>query len=325
MVQQLGLADDDDLGLLAALGEDLPGNVRATSSADAPTAPAAIVEEEEHVLAEGLRASLGGVQLKFTLSGHRERLSLSVRDPSDDAWILKIGGPTFPGLAHNEHAIMSWCRRAGFSVPETHVIPRTEFPDLGDIPSEVSEGFLIKRYDRHGAKRIHQEDFAQVLGVRPAYKYKGTHTLGMARIAEQVLGADGLRAFWRRLAVIVATGNADAHLKNWSIVYPDGVSPEWSPLYDQVATIAYAGLSSGLALRIGNAQFFREVQMNHFEWLADRMGIGASQVADEVGSTLVQLRDTFASDTAEMPVELAERLRDHWEEVPLLRRFGLAR
>lgn len=32
---------------------------------------------------------------------------------------------------------------------------------------------------------------------------------------------------------------ADMHLKNWSLIYPDGRKPKLAPAYDFVATIAY--------------------------------------------------------------------------------------
>jgi len=49
----------------------------------------------------------------------------------------------------------------------------------------------------------------------------------------------------RRIAFQVLIGNGDAHLKNWSFVYPDGTSARLSPPYDLVATIAtYAATSS---------------------------------------------------------------------------------
>ena len=37
-------------------------------------------------------------------------------------------------------------------------------------------------------------------------------------------GEDDFRRYMRRLAFMVLSGNADAHLKNWSLLHPDGVN-----------------------------------------------------------------------------------------------------
>lgn len=323
LIRSLGLSEDDDLALLAALGHDLPGNVCAVRSGEALPLTDAVVDELEREAPASLRASLGGIQLKFTLSGQPERLSVAVRDADDARWILKVAGPTYPDLAYNENAIMSWFRRCGFDVPETRVIPREQFPDLGDLPSQVKEGFLIRRYDRVGSRRIHQEDLAQVLGLRPASKYEGVDARGLARRMKLILGDDGLSEYWRRLVLVVASGNADAHLKNWSLIYPDAITPGWAPLYDQVATIQYDDLAPRLSLRMGNAQHFRQVEMSHFMWLADQVGDSGARVRSLVERTLLSLRDTFYPEEFGMPESLAERLRDHWSQVPLLRPIGI--
>jgi serine/threonine-protein kinase HipA len=52
----------------------------------------------------------------------------------------------------------------------------------------------------------------------------------------------------RRLAFMVLSGNADAHLKNWSLLYPDGVRPRLAPVYDLVSTVMYS-LDTHTALR----------------------------------------------------------------------------
>jgi serine/threonine protein kinase HipA of HipAB toxin-antitoxin module len=38
--------------------------------------------------------------------------------------------------------------------------------------------------------------------------------------------------FARRLLVNILVANGDAHLKNWSLIYPDTVTPELAPAYD---------------------------------------------------------------------------------------------
>lgn len=47
-----------------------------------------------------------------------------------------------------------------------------------------------------------------------------------------------VQEFVRRFVAFILMGNTDAHLKNWALLYPDGVTPQLSPLYDPVCVTA---------------------------------------------------------------------------------------
>ena len=57
--------------------------------------------------------------------------------------------------------------------------------------------------------------------------------------------------FARRLLVNILLANGDAHLKNWSLIYPDAVTPELAPAYDSVFTRAYIENERHFALNLG--------------------------------------------------------------------------
>ena len=70
----------------------------------------------------------------------------------------------------------------------------------------------------------------------------------------------------RRLVFSVLIGNADMHLKNWSLLYPDTRTPVLSPAYDFVATLPYIP-GDQLALSFGGSRSLAgitERQMRHF-------------------------------------------------------------
>ncbi|WP_250847934.1 HipA domain-containing protein, partial [Escherichia coli] len=52
-------------------------------------------------------------------------------------------------------------------------------------------------------------------------------------------GEAGVSEFIRRLVFNALTGNADMHLKNWSLIYPDGRTPKLAPGYDFLSTTLY--------------------------------------------------------------------------------------
>lgn len=310
----------DSMGLLGALGNDLPGAVRIlTDAGEPPTLD--IVDEERPSPLSSARFSLGGMQLKFSMSGEPERLLLGVADRDGMAWILKIGTPNLPMLAENENAIMNWCRSAGFDVPETHVVPADSLPDLG-MAIDAPSGFLVRRYDRLPRRRIHQEDFSQVLNSPPDRKYRATDAAGLLDLAQQILGPEGAEEGLRRLAASVATGNCDAHIKNWSLIYADEVTASWSPLYDQVCTAFYPHVDRKMSLRIGTARHMNEVDLSHFRWVGEKAGIPPESSEQIVEATLRSMAGVFSYQTS-MPPALERCLREHWRKVPVLRQYAL--
>ena len=81
--------------------------------------------------------------------------------------------------------------------------------------------------------------------------------------------------FVRRLVFTVVIGNADMHLKNWSLLYSDRRTPALSPGYDFVATIPYIP-GARLALSFGDSRSLSEITPDQMRRFADRAGIPAS-------------------------------------------------
>ncbi len=133
---------------------------------------------------------------------------------------------------------MSWAAATGLRVPEFRRAALEEFETLPDyIPKSEGDAFLIDRFDRApGAQRVHIEDFGQVLDQPPGDpQYKGRYEhIGTVLAA---LCPQDLREFIERLAFCAVCGNTDAHLKNWSLIYPDKRTPRLSPAYDLVASV----------------------------------------------------------------------------------------
>lgn len=90
-------------------------------------------------------------------------------------------------------------------------------------------------------RRVHCEDFAQLLGVQPEHKYLGASYLDTAAVmlAFPSLGESAVHELLRRIVVNEMLGNPDMHLKNIGVWYPDGHTPELPPAYDIVAYAAY--------------------------------------------------------------------------------------
>jgi serine/threonine-protein kinase HipA len=182
----------------------------------------------------------------------------------------------------------------------------------------------IRRYDRSADGRVHQEDFAQAVGLPPARKYDQITYDVMAKLVRRFIDEEAVEELVRRLVLTIATGNNDAHLKNWSLVYPDRIRARWSPLYDQVATIAWQAPDRTLALKLTGVRDFGRIDRSLFERFAQRAQIDPRRVVELVTDTVERLRATWRDLAPALPLPETHReaLKDHWRRVPLLRAAG---
>jgi serine/threonine-protein kinase HipA len=335
LVKAHGLDPGDDLGLLAAVGSDLPGAVRVHTASDEVAAEdetPATTEELERSSSEpgssgGLRFSLAGVQLKFSVVRDGRKLVLPARGRAGE-WIVKLPDPSYPGLCENEWSVMTWARGAGFDVPECYLHPATDVAGLPEHHVQPDARlFAIRRYDRGpGGTRIHQEDFAQVVNqpARQGLKYEHVTYEELGRLIFNVVDERAFEEYLRRLVFVIASGNADAHLKNWSLIYPDGMNARLSPMYDQVATVAWPQIDARLGLKLASVRDFGRVDVAALRRLADRAVATLASVERHVEEVLSSMREVWAKEAGTWPMlpEHADRVREHWSRVPLLRDFG---
>lgn len=328
IVETAGLTAGDDLELLAFVGRDLPGAVVVrdleVERRGLDEAPAVPVEENPVATSDGLRFSLAGVQLKFSMLREADKLTVPAKNRSGE-WIVKFDSPTFPHLPANEISMLEWARIAGFEVPECHL---HSVEDVKGFPNSYAPAgtqvLAIRRYDRLPEGRIHQEDFAQAVGLPPNKKYDQITHDTMADLVRRFIDQDAVDEMIRRLAFIIASGNNDAHLKNWSFVYPDTIRVRWSPLYDQVATVAWKGPDRALALKLAGVKEFGRIDRSTFERFAEGAQVDNRRVMELIDRTVERLRTTWREIASDLPLPKThvQALREHWRKVPLLRASG---
>jgi serine/threonine-protein kinase HipA len=143
-------------------------------------------------------------------------------------------------------------------------------------------------------------------------------------VVDALLDEAGYIEFVRRVALIVASGNNDAHLKNWSLLYKDGVTPSLTPLYDQVATVAWPKLDLQHALTVGGVRDFARVSSETIKRLARKIGRDPEETLEVVRATISDLRFSWAALVSDAPMVDGQiaALRTHWRDVPLLREAG---
>lgn len=275
----LGISAGNAFGLLEVIGGECAGALSLYPAGEAPPSSdddgIEILSQPrlEEILGklrerpllggeEGVRLSLAGAQDKIAVCVEGDAIGLA-KGGRPTTHILKPFIQALDGTVENELFCLRLAARLKLPVPSV------EMRYGGTIPF-----LLVERYDRAAHKdgtitRLHQEDFCQALSVPPELKYEeeggpGTErSLGLIDRATARPAADRL-AFIRALIFHYLVGNADAHGKNYALLYR-GKVPDLAPLYDVVCTAAYPRLAKKQAMSIGGRAVPDTIQLKH--WL----------------------------------------------------------
>jgi serine/threonine-protein kinase HipA len=322
LAEQAHVSEQRDFPLIWILGEDLPGAVIARHPERIAPPPAdedisSAIEAERN--ASALRFSLAGVQLKFSAVLEADGgLTIPVHGQNGH-WILKMPSPTYKLVPENEYSMMAFARAVAIDVPENHLIDPTAVRNMpSEIRTDLGQAFSIRRFDRAGNRRIHTEDFNQVFGQYPADKYKNVSYGNMLSNIWRVMGENQAREFIRRLVFNIGIGNADMHLKNWSIIYRDGRTPELSPAYDYVSTIAYIA-DDKPALTMARTREWRSIDEDLLTRYARKSDTprrivlrSAREMVDRMHATWPAIQDELI-----IPQAMRDQITDHMNNIPL--------
>lgn len=313
IARALGVSAENEFKLLEHLGGEVAGALTLLPEGEVPQPPSTDTPDllgEDRLLAlldrlpirpmlageGGLRLSLAGAQSKLPVLLIDGQIALPAPG-QPTSHILKPPIARFEGTTENEFFCMSLARAIGLDVAPV------------EMRTVAGRSFLlIERYDRildaNGQLlRLHQEDFAQALGVPSQRKYasEGGPTFqdcfALLRRAASRPARDILKLLDAAIFNLII-GNADAHAKNFSLLHKDG-AVVLAPLYDLLSTIAYPELSAKLAMKIAKKATLEEIQPRHWDRFAQEVELGAPYVHRRVKqlceAVLAQL-DTADSD-----------------------------
>ncbi len=283
--------------LLAQVGHDLPGAVRVLPEEEVPIdslwrsePDTYTVEVADDFHQAGLRFSLAGVGMKFSMLRRGDRLTIPAHGEGGD-WIVKTPDTRFRDVPLNEFAMMTLARASGIDVPEIMLLPRERVDERlppSIWPEHEEFAYAIRRFDRDEHRNlVHIEDLAQVRNVYPEQKYKGNFET-VASLIYRGHDTESLLEFTRRMAFSVLISNGDSHLKNWSLIYRDGRVPTLSPAYDLVSTAFYftGERIENLGLKFGGSRDFHRVTLATFRRLQERLGARHMELAECVVDTV---------------------------------------
>jgi len=309
--EALGISVANDFAFLDRLGGEIAGALQFLPQGERPRSagaalPPRLLDDRDlasilerlprrPLLAgeEGLRLSLAGAQSKLPVVVQEGAIALPAPG-QPTTHILKPPIARFDATTENEAFAMGLA--AAVHLEAAPVQAR-----LLRLDEARPRAFLlVERYDRARdgggrVRRLHQEDFCQALGVPVERKYQAEGGPGLGdgfallrRIASRP-AADVLRLLD---AVIfnALIGNADAHGKNFSILYLEA-GPTLAPLYDLLTTVIYPDLSPRFAMKVGRAARLEELDARAWAEFAAKAGLGFPLVrrrVREVAEAIIQ-------------------------------------
>lgn len=315
----------DIKGLLVAVGADCAGAVQVLPEGNDPAgegklqpmSQAEIVAAVESLPTWDLPAdyaiatSLGGVQSKILLSreggrwywpsGGAASTHIIKPDPSDSP---------IRDLLEAEHWALNLAR--AINIPAA----RTKLERFG-----TREALIVERYDRtRDHRRIHQEDFTQVLGLSSAAKYDQS-TAVPSRLAQVAAVAaphtrspvafklDLLRAVGFNLLI----GNGDAHSKNYSVLIRETGEVMLAPLYDAAPTLLLHARSTNAGHAVAGQARLDHITLDHLVREAESWGVdpgAARTTVSEVFSAAAGAQVAAPEGLEGLPPLVAHRASD---------------
>lgn len=302
--------EDDYLSILQCLGKECLGAIRIDESGDDGGAVYEEISPEQvrQLASEGtMKSSEYVIKAHLSLTGASGKAGLYF-DEQNNKWYLPRGlAPSthivkqshirLDGIVTNEQISMLAAGKCGIDIPGSFII------NVGNgLDSEVL--FATKRYDRvinehskviSGLKRpfrLHQEDFAQALGIEASEKYEKPGDQYAVKMFEIIrnYSADPLGdtlKLWNRMVFDYALGNTDAHIKNFSLLYdPDLRNVRLSPAYDMISTAIYNASTREMSFNIGGKRNLDLITEEDFRIMAEQAGIGKKVAGNAYYSVL---------------------------------------
>ena len=317
IARALGLSTGNEFRLLEALGGEVAGALSLWPEGERPPVEAPSTQSASPLDDNALIDILNRLPTRPMLAGETklpvvvDKGHIALPTPGQPTThILKPPIERFAGTTENEAFAMRLAREVGLSVAAV------------DYRRVRGRAFLlVERYDRIAGngrvKRLHQEDFCQALGFPSARKYAtdGGPVLRdcfrLLRSSATRPARDVLRLFDAVIFNLII-GNADAHAKNYSLLYRDDAI-EMAPLYDLLATIAYPDLSPKLAMKIAGRATLDELKATDWGRFAKQSGLTepfvkrrAKALADHVLQTVGQIEAGFDLNEGER-----KKMRDY--------------
>lgn len=228
--------------------------------------------------------------------------------------IVKQSHVRLDNIVMNEQLSLLTAAHCGITTPRSFIINTGEGKEHEIL-------FATERYDRILSPeagrisdltrplRLHQEDFAQALGIPASQKYERGTADHLQRMFDllRLFSADPITDQLRLWDVIVfhyLIGNTDAHIKNFSLLYgPNLKRIRLAPTYDIISTTIYEQSTRDMAFSLGGAVSIDEIDRDAFRSAAKEAGLGERMAMDR----LARLQKAFIPALTKATEELTSQ------------------
>ncbi len=323
-----GISRDDVASLLLHLGKDCAGAVSVLPQGAPPAKVPGVIATDYDTLDDAEVAGIvkalherkplpGDRQDPSPLAGVQSKISLLLLPDNRLAipksgtgapttHILKVPDSNHPRDARLEETAINLAHLTGLAAADVKV-----FAVAG------LDALLVTRFDRtQDAEgriiRIHQEDFAQALGLPVAHKYERHGEAGrrfdataIRSVLDRTSNPDlARRAFIASTFFDLLIGNSDAHAKNHALIYDAGPVPRLAPRYDIVPTRLDPQVTEDFSFRIGTAENLSRLQKGDINGFLSTIGISRTgaqrrliaEVVEPMAHALAQLLPNLQQD-----------------------------
>ncbi|MFA6262110.1 MAG: HipA domain-containing protein [Bacteroidia bacterium] len=177
----------------------------------------------------GANTAITGVQPKLSLwmDERKKSIRFTVVDVKSN-YIIKPQSETYSFLPENEDLCMHLSEAFGINTA-SHGLIRLPGGDLA---------YLTRRFDRINELKLSCEDLCQLSETLTEHKYRSSYEK-TGKFIKQYSTQSGLDTlhYFERVVFSFVSGNADMHLKNFSMLEKEDGQFTLSPAYDLVSTI----------------------------------------------------------------------------------------
>jgi len=325
VAQWLKVNEDDYLGILTGLGAECLGAIQIVDEDYHEESHYEILglSDVQQLASEGVTKSAAMmIETHLSLAGASGKTGLYYdgktwylpKGLAASTHIVKQSHVRLRHIVANEQLCLLTAKKLGINTVESFIV------DLGN-GADGDVLFATKRYDRlmEGSKqmfdgllcplRLHQEDFAQALGIASKNKYEQGHDQYLSRIFALIRKVSGnpledIQELWKRTIFNYMVGNNDGHIKNYSLLYSDDLqSIRLAPAYDIISTTVYEQSSKKLSVALGNESQIDKVTMDDILQAAVDAGIGKI-MAREIFLTM---KKNFSDALNDSVLELSDK------------------
>jgi serine/threonine-protein kinase HipA len=217
----------------------------------------------------GANKAITGVQPKLSLWLEETKKSIRFTIVDDKSnYIIKPESETYLSLPENEDLCMHLANELGIEVAK-HSLVRLKSGKLA---------YITKRFDREETNKIACEDLCQLTEMLTEHKYRGSYEK-VGKTIQQYSTQSGLDTlhYFQLVLFSFISGNADMHLKNFSMIEKNDGTFCLSPAYDLVSThLVIKGEKEQMSLNLNGKK--NKISRKDFDSLGSNLQLTEKQI-----------------------------------------------